>query len=179
MKFWFVSIFICIFLFTFTLICNSEIDPRIPLTKQQIDVLKPILEKFASELEKITQKYPEMVEFKKDKVIRQSEYTIDLAYKHNFILPTKKRSIKPSDFGEKGFYISIRCHSKPRPRTVYAMSPPTLSLNNMYLYVWVEIAAAPNPSEGLITEINKVLDPIKQELQERDKDFIPQEKSEK
>jgi hypothetical protein len=178
-KFRFVSIFICIFLFTCALICNSEIDPNIPLTKQHIDVLKPVLEKFANELEKISQKYPELADFKKDKEIKQSEYTIELSYKHNFSLPKAKRSINPSDFGEKGFYVSILFHSMPRPRTAFAMAPPTLSLKNMYLYVWVKIASAPNPSEGLITEINNILDPIKQELQEKDKDFIPEIKSEK
>lgn len=179
MKFRFISIFICIFLFTCALICNSEIDPRIPLTQQQVEVVKPILEKFATELEKITQKYPEIVEFNKDKAIIQSKYTIELVYKHNFTLPTKKRSIKPSDFGEKGIYISIQCQSKPRPKTDYAMTTPTLSLNNMNLYVWVVIKSAPNPSEGLITEINNILNPIKQELQEKDKSFNPKEQSEK
>jgi hypothetical protein len=49
------------------------------------------------------------------------------------------------------------------------MSPPTLNLNHLQFYVWTEVRTAPNPSPGLLDEINMIIRTHLEKLKEIDK----------
>jgi len=49
------------------------------------------------------------------------------------------------------------------------MSAPALNLNYLRLYVWAEVRTAPDPSVGLVDEINTIIRTHLEQLEEIDK----------
>jgi hypothetical protein len=128
-----------------------------------------VIESFADELERIAPKYPELSEYRKDEAIHISEEDWRLSYSHNFTPPRAKRAIRPSDFGENGFYVNFHCkamasHGSP----TYQMPAPRLRLWNLRLYLWAEVKTGPNPSRGLVDEVQSLLDAHAERLRQID-----------
>lgn len=129
-----------------------------PLTlEQRLEAVAPVFESFGDALAKIASKYPEMTGHRKERAIGKSEDALWCEHSHNFKRPTVKRGIGPSDFGENGFTVSLSCKAMPPPGTEYAMPEPALSLKALWLYVWTEARAAPDPSPGLLKEVRAIL----------------------
>ena len=116
-------------------------------------------------IKRISSKYPELSGFNKNASIE----TMNLYYSYNFTPPKSKRAILPSDFGKKGIYISFLC--KPIPKRLedtYSMSPPTLKLPKLRLYLWAEVKATPDVTPGLVEEIETLLRLHAEKLKEID-----------
>ena len=93
-----------------------------------------------------------------------------MSYHHNFTAPKTKRGIRTSDFGTNGFYINFKCAPIP-PTGVpnYVMTPPTLTLKNLGLYLWADLKTGQNPSPGLVNEVRLLLQSYSEKLKEIDK----------
>ncbi|MHC4645052.1 MAG: M56 family metallopeptidase, partial [Planctomycetota bacterium] len=129
-----------------------------------------VIDSLADELERIAPKYPELSQYRKDAAKKRSQGNWHLSYSHNFTPPRAKRAIRPSDFGEKGFYVSFHCKAMPAPGSPkYAMFAPELTLRNLWLYLWAEVKTGPNPSPGLVDEVQSLLDAHAEKLREIDK----------
>ncbi|MHC4212050.1 MAG: tetratricopeptide repeat protein [Planctomycetota bacterium] len=142
-------------------------DALLPL--KQLDVVAKVINSLADGLTGIAAKYPELVEYSIDTVREFSKRWWGLLYSHNFSRLRSKRSIRESDFGEKGFYISFKCKPMSEPGVLpYAMPPPTLTIRNLRLYLWTDVKTASDPSPGLVNEVQLLFDTHTKMLKELD-----------
>jgi len=127
-----------------------------------------VIDSLAAGLAGIGSKYPELKEYRTDAAKRFSD-RLEFSYSRNFTHPRAKRAIKASDFGENGFYVRFKCKPMPeRGAPAYAMAPPTAKLRNLRLYLWIELATGANPSDGLVDDVQSLLDSRVQMLREID-----------
>ena len=125
--------------------------------QQRLQAVSPVFDSLAEALAKIGSKYPEMAGYQKEKANGQAEDAIWCGYSHNFTRPSTKRGVALSDFREKGFAVSLSCRAMPPPDQAYAMSEPALALKSLRFYVWAEVLPGPDPSPGLVDEINAIM----------------------
>jgi len=137
--------------------------------QERFNTASPVFYSFAEALANIGSKYPEMTGYDKKKAMGQSEDAIWCEHSHNFIRPSSKRAVVPSDFRENGFTVRLLCKAMPLPGQSYAMPPPALNLDHLQFYVWTEVQTAANPSPGLVAEINMIIRTHLQKLKEIDK----------
>jgi serine/threonine protein kinase len=113
-----------------------------------------VVQSLAKKLSGITTKYPELATYKEAEANRGDS----LFYSQNFVEPTgQKRGIKDSDFGKDGCFIGFSTAPIPPKDRVHPMTPPTLELENLGLYLWAEIRTGATPSNGFQKEIEELL----------------------
>jgi hypothetical protein len=146
-------------------IYNSSAADNLYLTEYQMNIAGRIFQSLSDELKQIASKYPELAKFQR---LNQTASlatpsgdairVLDLSYKHNFTAPKGKRKIRSSDFGENGFYFNLKCAPIPPSHVpAYAMSPPTLILRKLGVYLWAEVKTGANPSPGVVEEVQSLL----------------------
>jgi hypothetical protein len=154
---------------------KEEQAPRSLTLEQRLEILSPVIDNFADALANIASKYPEMAGYNKEIAKTETGDLISCRYSHNVNRRRTKGRIPPTYFGENGFTISLVCKAMPlHGQPAYAMAPPTLQLDNLHFYVWTEIETAPNPSPGLLDDVNSIIQTHLDKLREVDRLLVNQ-----
>jgi hypothetical protein len=147
---------------------RREVVPRQPpaerphLSQTQIDSIAPVIDGLAEALAELAPKYPELAEYQAEKARVHGTYYMGLSYTHSFTRPRVKRGIRPSDYGENGFFISFGCSTVYPKGATFAnarsIGMRDTVLRRLGLYIDVRFGAGPAPREDLIREIGGLVD---------------------
>jgi len=141
------------------------------MTEAQVAAVEPVLQDLARELAKIAPKYPEMSDYREEKVLWRLDKGMGLEFSHDFTRPREKRNIRSSDFGPEGLLIEFSCGAMPSSpdQGVYQMDSPTVGLSGLRLGLWIDLRTGANPSAGMVEEVTHLLRQHRERLEEMDK----------
>lgn len=134
------------------------------LTPEKAKALQPVIDNLASELKKISGKYPEMKAFDAEKAKSRRENALALGYKHE-LKSSAKWPPKAGDFGGNGFFLRFSIWASVDTKFTdwdgnWKGGFPscwTEHLNNFGLHLTADVFASGNPSPGVLRAVKSLV----------------------